>query len=98
LKLLASAQVQRGIAASLDVPSLQKEFAHRWFQAYSVVDPDGTFSASQHGAFQLLSAEIRRVLRILGFGRLDIGALLSDPGWQDVMEAASTALALISDE
>ncbi len=98
LKLLASSQVQRGIAASLNVPSLQREFARRWFSAYNAIDPEEAFSAAQHGAFQFMSSALRKALRRLGFGRIDIDDLLRDPSWQDVMEAASIARRHLSDE
>lgn len=97
LKLLASAHMQRGIAASLDVPSFQREFAHRWFQVYSSVDPDGNFTATEHSELQRVSAELRKALRLLGFGRVEIGHLLRDPGWLDVIAVASGALGHLTD-
>lgn len=95
LRILASPRAQQGVARTLKVRSLQREFARRWFEAYRPEIIDESYSATQHAALGLVTDRLRACLRLLGFEWIEPEVLLQDESWKMVIDAANDAIAAI---
>lgn len=97
LRLLASPSQQAGVSKTLNVRSLQREMARRWFEVYPPEQASDIYSGVQHAALQELTASLRGALRALGFEPIDPQELMRTESWKMVIDAASDALRVLVD-
>ncbi len=99
LDFLASEEKQFQVGSSDFGCAYQDEFARRWEDAFSSDAPrlGSSLTRREIAVLRRFTSELQAVLKEIGKARMEIRALLSDPRWRRVMNAARIASMEIQD-